>query len=105
MTESRKDIEARRVKRQLGQTAAQRYEDNQNDIGALLDLVSEEIRVHAERAAQKPKDWSFAGDLTHVRESLKNILEWFLVGHHEWTETEASRFIEDHLEAMREDKR
>jgi len=101
MTESRKDIEAARVKRQLKQTAAERYADHQRDIGALLDLVGEELRVHAETAAKKPKDWGYAGDLGRVREALKDILQSFLIGRYGWSETEASRFIEDHLEEMR----
>jgi hypothetical protein len=101
MTESRKDIEAARVKRQLKQTAAQRYADHQNDIGVLLDLIGEEMRVHAETAAKKPKDWGFAGDLGRVRESLKDILHSCIIGRHSWSETEASRFIEDHIEEMR----
>lgn len=101
MTESRKDIEAARVKRQLKQTAAERYADHQKDIGALLDLVGEELRVHAEAAAKKPKDWGYAGDLGRVRENLKDILQSFLIGQYGWSETEASRFIEDHLEEMR----
>ena len=101
-TESRKDIEARRMKRQLKQTAAERYAENQKDIAVLTDLIGEELRVHAEQAAKEPKDWGYAGDAGRVRESLKGILESLLIGRHEWSETEASRFIEDHLENMRE---
>jgi len=101
MTESRKDIEAARVKRQLKQTAAERYADHQRDIGALLDLVGEELRVHAETAAKKPKDWGYAGDLGRIRERMKEVLQSLLIGRYEWSETDASRFIEDHLEEMR----
>ena len=101
MGETRKDIEKRRIGRQLRQTAAERYADHQQDIGVLLDLVAEELRVHAERAAENPKDWGYAGDLGRVRESLKGLLESLLIGRYEWSETEASRFIEDHLEDMR----
>ena len=101
MTESRKDIEARRIKRQLKQTAAERYADHQGDIAVLMDLVGEELRVHAAQAAKEPKDWGYAGDLGRVRGSMKGILESLLIGRYEWSETEASRFIEDHLEDMR----
>jgi hypothetical protein len=99
--EDRKEIEAARVKRQLAQTAAERYADHQKDIGALLDLIGEELRAHAEAAAKKPQDWGCVGDIGRVRESLKEILQSFLIGRYEWSETEASRFIEDHLEKMR----
>ena len=101
MTESRKDIEARRIKRQLKQTAAERYAENQKDIAVLTDLIGEELRVHAERAAEDPTDWGWPGELGRVRENMKGILESLLIGRYEWSETEASRFIEDHLVDMR----
>lgn len=100
--ETRKETEARRAKRQLKQTATERYSDHQNDIGALLDLIGEELRVHAEAAAKQPKNWGFAGDLANTRGTLKQILAGFLIGRYDWTETEAARFIEDHLEDMRQ---
>ncbi len=101
MTETRKEIEKRRVGRQLKQSAAERYADLRGDIGALLDLIGEEVRVHAERAARAPKNWGYAGDAGHIRESLKGILSSLLIGRYEWSETDAARFIEDHLEEMR----
>jgi len=100
--ETRKETEARRAKRQLKQTAAERYADYQGDIGALLDLIGEEVKAHSARAAEKPRDWGYVGDLEHVKSSLKEILAGFLITRYEWTETEAARFIEDHLEEMRE---
>lgn len=102
MTESRKETEARRVKRRTKQLATERYAEYQNDIGALLGLVGDELKAHAEAAAKRPTAWGYAGDLMHTRESLKEILISFLVGRHGWSETEAYRFIEDHLEAMHE---
>lgn len=105
MKEDRKEIEKRRVGKQLKQSAAERYADQQTDIGALLDLVGEEMRVHAERAATDPTNWDYAGDAGRIRESLKGILASLLIGRYEWSETEASRFIEDHLEDMREEGR
>ena len=101
--ENQKDIEARCAKRKVKQSAAERYADHQNDIGIMLDLVGEELRVHAERAGKDPKDWGYAGDLGHIRESLKRVLESLLIGRYEWSETEASRFIEDHIESMRDE--
>ena len=83
--ETRKETEARRVKRQLKQTAAERYADHQNDIGAMIDLIGEELRVHAENAAKEPRNWCMVGDLDHVRESLKDVrgLVWRLPEPHE----------------------
>ena len=102
--EDRKDVEKRRVARQLKQTAAERYADHQKDIGELLDMVGEEMRVHAEMAAEEPKNWGFAGDAGRVRTGLKYILTSLLISRYEWSGTETSRFIEDHLETMREER-
>jgi hypothetical protein len=103
--EEQKQIERRRIKRQLNQTAIERYTDVKNDIASLLDLIGEEMRVHAQGAEAHPKNWGNTGDATNIRTSLKNVLEFLLIGRYSWTETEASRFIEDHLESLREDKR
>ncbi len=102
MTKDRKEIEKRRIGKQLKQSASQRYADQQSDIGALLDLIGQEARVHAERAAKAPGNWGFVGDAGHIRESLKSVLASLLIGRYEWSETEAARFIEDHLEDVRE---
>ena len=102
MADDRKQIEAKRIKKQLKQSAAERYADLQADIGALLDLIAEEARVHAERAAKEPRNWGYVGDVGHIRESLKGVLASLLIGRYEWSEIETSRFIEDHLEEMRE---
>ncbi|MFH1022115.1 MAG: hypothetical protein V1809_01860 [Planctomycetota bacterium] len=82
-------------------TAMQAYAERQQDIGALMDLIGEEIRVHADAAAKDPAAWGYAGDLGRIRESLKDTLQSFLIGRHGWSATEASRFIEDHLEEIR----
>jgi len=102
--EDRKDVEKRRVARQLKQTAAERYADHQKDIGELLDMVGEEMRVHAEMAAEEPKNWGFVGDAEGVREGIKRIIASIIGGRYEWSETETSRIIEDHLETMREER-
>jgi len=99
--EDRKSIEAARVKRQLGQTATERYADHQNDIAVMMDCIRSELDEHARLAAENPDDWSYAGDLGRVREGLKGLLESLLIGRYEWSGIEASRFIEDHVEAMR----
>jgi hypothetical protein len=82
-------------------TAAQCYTDHRADIAVLVDCIQTELADHAKRAAKKPKDWGFAGDLDLVRDALKDVFELLLVGQHGWSETEASRFIEDFLEDRR----
>jgi len=91
----------RRVFRQLRQTAAERYADHQKDIAILLDMIQEELRGHAARAAEDPKDWGNAADLGYVRDGLKNLLKSLIIGRHDWSEGEVSGFIENHLDAMR----
>ena len=100
MNEKRKQAE--RVKRQLNQTAAERYADIKDDVAAILDLIGQELDVHAKVAAAHPKNWGNVGDIASVRETLKDVLAVFLTGR---LGTDTYRFIEDHLESLREDKR
>ena len=101
---TRKQIEAARIKRQLKQTAAERYADQRKDIAVLMDCIQMEMDAHAERAAAKPTDWGYVGDMGRIRESMRDILQTLLIGRHGWSETDAARFVTDHLEAMREDR-
>ena len=96
MTESRKKTAVKKVKRQMRQSASERYSECLGDIGMLLDLIGSELKVHAKTATEKPKDWGYPGDLAHIRESLKQVLVFLLVGRYGWSETEASRFFEEH---------
>ena len=56
------------------QTAAEAYEANRRDIILLADLLKAELERHAERAAAKPGDWGFAGDLGSVRRRIIEVL-------------------------------
>lgn len=91
------------TKKESKQTAAEAYAERGNDIGALLDLISQELKVHAEDAAKTPKNWGFAGDLGHIRESLKEILQSLVLRRNKCSETEFSEFIEQHLQKLREE--
>jgi hypothetical protein len=101
---NQKQIEAERIKRQLKQTAAERYADQRGDIAVLMDCIQMELDAHAERAAAKPDDWGYVGDMGRIRESMRDVLQTLLIGRHGWTEVETARFVTDHLEAMREDR-
>jgi len=94
--ETRKEIEACRVKGQIKKTAAERYADHQNDIGALMDCIQQELEVHASQAAKEPKNWGYPGDLAHVRGSLKQILAGFLISRYDWAEA-AYAYTDKHL--------
>jgi hypothetical protein len=99
--ENRKEIEAQRVTRQLKQTAAEAYAERRNDIAIIMDCIKMELETHAERAAAQPKNWGFAGDLASIKENMTNILKSLMIGHSNMSETEAARFIADHLDGMR----
>ena len=99
--ENRKEIEAQRVTRQLKQTAAEAYAERRNDIAILMDCIHMELETYAERAAKNPQNWGFAGDLGCIKENMTNILKLLMVGRGNMSETEAARFIADHLNAMR----
>ena len=55
-------------------TAAKAYRARRRDVERLLDILREEVAHHAEYAATEPRDWSFAGDLGHVRDLLVEAL-------------------------------
>jgi hypothetical protein len=103
MATTRKQIEAARINRQLKQSAAERYADQRGDIAVLMDCIQMELDEHAKRAAAKPTDWGYVGDMGRIRESMREVLQTLLIGRHGWNETEAARFVTDHLETMRED--
>ena len=55
-------------------TAKQAYEERKNEIGALLDAISQETKMHAEYAEKDGLNWGHAGDLAHVRQNLIETL-------------------------------
>ena len=79
------------------QTAAQAYEERQNDIGALLDLISQELRHHAEFAKTEGLHWGHTGDLGAVRKGLLEVLAQLA--------QQDEAFIEKHLAEMREERK
>jgi hypothetical protein len=98
--EHRPRIEAERAKQRLGQTAAEAYAERWADIAVIMDCLSMELDKHAKLAAEYPENWGFAGELGRIRETVKSVLESMLISLYGWSETEASRFIDDRLEAM-----
>ena len=80
------------------QTAAQTYAERQNDVGVLLDLIAQEMQVHAERQAEDPRNWGFAGDLGEVKRGLMETLSFLMGGQDENANRE---MIEAHLAEMR----
>ena len=76
------------------QTAAQAYQRHQNDIGALLDLVGQEMARHAEHAKADGLHWGHVGDVAHVRKCLVEVLAQLA--------QQDEAFIEQHLNDMRD---
>jgi hypothetical protein len=56
-------------------SAAEAYKMRQANISIQLAALLDAQRTHAERAAQKPSHWGFAGDLGHVEELLARAVE------------------------------
>lgn len=84
-------------------TAGEVFAARKTDIGNLLDLIGQEIKVHAEEAGRDPKNWGHAGSLGHVRENLVETLQFLILHRFENSEEKAAKFIEDHLAEMREE--
>ena len=76
------------------ETVAQAYQRHQNDIGALLDLVGQEVARHAEYARAEGLNWGHAGDVAHVRKCLVEVLAQLA--------QQDEAFIEQHLKDMRD---
>ena len=79
------------------QTAAECYAQRQDEVGALLDLIGQEAKAHAERAAAEPRHWGYPGSLGHLRDLLVEALA-FISGMPE----QAVRETLDDLQAGRE---
>ena len=79
------------------QTAAQAYQIHQNDIGALLDLIAQEVKHHAEYAKTESLHWGHVGDLLHTRKCLVEVLAQLA--------QQDEAFIEKHLTEMREGRK
>ena len=86
--------------------ALKRHLDIQDDIGALLDLIGQEMERLRERVELAPTLAGPQGTAESVRYTLKNILQSLIGGRLNMkTETEAHEFIEEHLATMREEQK
>lgn len=59
--------------------AEQEHQRNAKEIVRLIAELQIELEKHAEKAAKRPTDWSYAGSLGHVREGLAELVD-FLSG-------------------------
>ncbi|MBI5724283.1 MAG: hypothetical protein HZA50_10025 [Planctomycetes bacterium] len=92
------------TRKESKQTAAETYAQRRNDIAVLMDCIGMQLGVHAERAKADPKNYGFVGDLDHIRQTMKETLAFLMIGRNKFSEAEASRLIEDHIEEMRDQK-
>jgi hypothetical protein len=56
------------------ETAAQAYQRNQEDIGALLSMIGEEAKRHAAFAKAEGEHWGMVGDVFHARTCMVEVL-------------------------------
>ncbi len=79
------------------ETAAQAYQRNQEDVGSVIDLLEQELKMAAEYAKKDGVDWSKVGSLAEVRSKLIETLAFLA--------QQDTAFIEGHLQEMRENGR
>ena len=72
-------------------TAAQTYNERAAEISALMGWITDELEVHAERAAADPANWGHAGDLGEIKSKMRDALS-FLSG---TTEQEINEALDD----------
>jgi hypothetical protein len=56
-------------------TAAEAYRAGQSEARECLNAITEALAQHEHRQAAKPKDWGFPGDIAHVNELLREVLQ------------------------------
>lgn len=56
------------------ETAAQAYATRQANVIEILDRLQAALQAHGARAAAKPGDWGFSGDLSAVQCTLAQAL-------------------------------
>ena len=74
----RLEAELKGLEESAGYTAAEAYERHSQEIQAKLQRISAGVKSHAQRQAQRPNEWSHAGDLAQVNEMLDGVLEFLL---------------------------
>jgi len=59
------------------QTAAQRYEERQNKILALIDQITGDLAIHSRNFDKDGRrNWAYIGDLAYVEELLEQVAEF-----------------------------
>lgn len=80
------------MKKATRETAAATYETRRREIAAMIGFLQSQLDAHAEKAAQDPRNWGYAGDLAQIRQNLKETLV-FAMGARD--EEVAGKMIED----------
>ena len=79
------------------ETAAQAYQRNMDDIGALLDILGQQCRMHEDYVKKEGIHFGHTGDLAALRKTLIEALAQFA--------QQDEAFIIGHLDEMREERR
>lgn len=56
--------------------ASRHYDARLEAVGTRLNEVRRLLALHATRQSQKPEDWSFAGEMSHIEERLRELAEF-----------------------------
>lgn len=60
------------------ETADQAYQRNLADLRTNLAKIAAGLERHATEQAAEPRDWGYAGDLSHVNERLNDIASFLM---------------------------
>lgn len=58
-------------------TAHTQYQAHQARIQSLTQQLQAKLASHSTKAAARPQDWGYAGDLGHVEARLQELVEFF----------------------------
>lgn len=58
-------------------TAQAQYQARQVRIQALVVKLQSTLASHGTKAASKPRDWGYAGDLSHAEARLQELVDFF----------------------------
>jgi hypothetical protein len=56
-------------------TAKEAYKKNQTEIKKSISAINKYLIKHSKKFEKQPNNWGFVGDLTYIKETLKNIIK------------------------------
>ena len=60
-----------------GTNATEDYKASLADAKKKVSTIESILNSHASKQADKPQDWGFVGDMDHINEILKELIDFF----------------------------